>query len=156
MQTVETDTLLFFSGHERAFSIFRTFEQLLYDSFPMVHKRVQKTQITYFNRHVFSCVSFARVCRKADMPKDAIVLTFGLPVPLDSPRIAAKTQIRPGRWTHHLVLNRPEEMDSEFMAWLRAAYAFSDSPGKSASSPRPPTPLSAPAGGADEGARHFV
>ena len=88
MRELDLDTLMFFEGHLDALDLYRSFEELLYDSFHNVNKRVQKTQITFFNRHVFACISFARVKRKAEMPKDYLVLTLGLPVPLDSERVA--------------------------------------------------------------------
>lgn len=126
MQEMDPDTLLFFDGHLQALGLYRVFEQLLYDVFPNIGKRVQKTQITFYNNHVFACVSFARVKRKAELPEGYMVVTLGLPAPLDSPRVAVSTEPRPGRWTHHIVVSRPEELDEELMSWLRAAYDFAD------------------------------
>lgn len=104
--------------------LYQAFEELLFDSFPVVNKRVQKTQITFSNRHVFACVSFARVKRKAELPMRFIVITLGLPAPLDSERVAVKTEPYPGRWTHHIVVNKPEELDEELLSWVREAYDF--------------------------------
>ena len=126
MQEYDLDTLMFFDGHPEALGLYEAFERLLYDTFPDVNKRVQKTQITFFNRHVFACVSFARVKRKADLPEGYIVLTLGLPEPLDSPRVAVKTEPYPGRWTHHFVVSREEELDEELLSWVRQAYDFAD------------------------------
>ncbi len=126
MQEYDLDTLMFFDGHQEALSLYEAFEYLLYDTFSNVNKRVQKTQITFFNRHVFACVSFARVKRKADLPEGYIVLTLGLPEPLDSPRVAVKTEPYPGRWTHHFVVSREEELDEELLSWVRQAYDFAD------------------------------
>ena len=126
MEALDRDILLFFSGHERALATYRALEEVLYRTFPLVNKRVQKTQITFFQRHVFACVSFARVKRKAEQPEGSLVLTLGLPGPLDSDRVAVKTEPYPGRWTHHFILRRPEELDSELLSWLRTAYAFAE------------------------------
>ena len=98
----------------------------LFARFPEARKRVQKTQITYDHRHVFACVSFARVKRKAELPGTWLTLTLGLPYPLDSARVAGKTEVYPGRWTTHLVLGSQEELDEELMGWLDEAYAFSE------------------------------
>ncbi len=122
----DADTLMFFDAHRDALALYRELETLLYDLFPLVNKRVQKTQITYFNRHVFACVSFARVKRKAELPEGWLVLTLGLPAPLDSSRAAVKTEARPGRWTHHFVLSKREELDEELLGWIREAYDFAD------------------------------
>ena len=89
--------------------------------------RVQKTQITFSNRHVFACVSFLKVRKAAQRPPVYIVITFGLARKLDSPRIAAAVEAYPGRWTHHVLISRREEIDEELMAWVKEAYAFSAS-----------------------------
>lgn len=122
----DLDTLMFFDGHQKALDTDRSFEELLYDTFPSVHKRVQKTQITFTNRHVFACVSFARVKRKAELPDGYLVITLGLPAPLRSDRVAVKTEPYPGRWTHHIVISRPGELDEELVSWIRDAYTFAD------------------------------
>ena len=120
------DTLLFFEGHQDALDLFETFEEYLYNMFPVIRKRVQKTQISYSNRYIFACVSFARVKRKAELPNGYLVLTIGLSAPLNSNRIAQKSEPYPGRWTHHIVISRPEELDEELLAWIWEAYNFAD------------------------------
>ncbi len=122
----ELDILLFFEGHKEALPLYGSLEKRLYGAFPLVNRRVQKTQITFTNRHVFACVSFAGVKRKAELPKGYLVLTLGLPAPLESDRVAVKTEPYPGRWTHHIVVSRPEELDDELMSWIIEAYAFAD------------------------------
>ncbi len=126
MREPDGDTLLFFNERPDALELYRRLEELLYGAFPEVNKRVQKTQITFYNRRVFACVSFARVKRKAELPEGWMTLTLGLPAPLASPRAAAKSEPYPGRWTHHFVVSRPEELDEEMMAWVREAYAFAE------------------------------
>jgi hypothetical protein len=124
MREIDADTLMFFDRHTAALPLYRAFEAMLFDSFPAVNKRVQKTQITFSNRHVFACVSFARVKRKAELPAGYMVLTLGLPAPLASGRVAVKTEPYPGRWTHHIVVSKPEELDEELLSWVREAYDF--------------------------------
>lgn len=124
---MDISTLMFFDGHAEALELYRCFETILYKSFPMVNKRVQKTQITFTNRHVFVCVSFARVKKKALLPPGYMVITIGLPGPLDSARVAVKSEPYPNRWTHHIVVSKAEELDEELMSWIREAYDFADS-----------------------------
>lgn len=90
---------------------------------------MQKTQITFYNSHVFACVSFARVKRKAELTEGWLTLTLGLPYPLESERVAVKTEVYPGRWTTHFVIGSKEELDGELLEWLEQAYAFSESKG---------------------------
>ena len=127
MRAPDDDTLLFFAGHEDALALYLSLEDILRRSFPRVNKRVQKTQITFCNSHVFACVSFARVKRKAELPEAWLTLTLKLPEPLDSPRVAVKCEPYPGRWTHHFVLSRAEELDSKMMDWIGASYDFAES-----------------------------
>ncbi len=126
MRKLDADTLMFFDQHMDVLPLYQEFEEFLFDSFPMVNKRVQKTQITFSNRHVFACVSFARVKRKDELPIGYMVITLGLPAPLDSERVAAKTEAYPGRWTHHIVVSTPEELDEELLSWIITAYTFAD------------------------------
>ena len=123
---LDMDTLLFFGGHQSALPLYQAFESILYASFPNVNKRVQKTQITFYNRHVFACVSFARVKRKAELKEGFMVITLGLPGPLESARVAVKTEAYPGRWTTHIPVSSPEELDEELLSWVREAYAFAN------------------------------
>ena len=93
-------------------------------AFPDMQHRVQKTQITFFQRHAFAYVSFAKVKRKAKRPQAYIVLTLLLPVPYHSERVAIKIELCPGRWMYHILLSRREEIDEEVMQWIREACGF--------------------------------
>ena len=126
MWETDGETLLFFSGHPAALPLYMGLEEKLFELFPQAQKRVQKTQITFYHRHVFACVSFDRVLRKRDQPEGSLVLTMGLPSPLKSPRAAVQTEPYPGRWTCHLVLQGQGELDEELLGWLREAYDFSE------------------------------
>ena len=91
---------------------------------PDVELRYSKTQITFRTQNGFAFISLP-IRRKKDWPKECIILTFGLETPVDHPRIAVKTEAAPNRWTHHVLLSRPGQVDETVMEWLRAAYAFS-------------------------------
>ena len=126
MRKLDLDTLLFFDGHQDALELYRSFEELIYDTFPCVNKRVQKTQITFTNRHVFACVSFQKVKRKAELPVPYLVITLGLPYPLGSNRVAVKCEPYPGRWTTHIVVGSADELDDELFEWIGQSYTFAE------------------------------
>ena len=126
MRETDTDTLLFFNTHSTALPLFLALEEKLLDRFPEAQKRVQKTQITYYHRHVFACISFARVKRKAELTEAWFTLTLGLPFPLDSERVAVKTEVYPGRWTTHFLISTAEEIDAELLDWMQQAYDFAE------------------------------
>lgn len=124
MDYIEPDTLLFFKEHPAALPVYEAFAGKLAGALPDSNVRVQKTQITFSNRHVYACVSFLRVKKKAELPDSFFVLTLGLPYALESERVAVKTQPYPGRWTTHFVISRLSDLDEELFAWVRQAYAF--------------------------------
>ena len=122
---MDGDRLRFFDGHMEAFPLYEAFEGRVMDEIADVRIKVQKSQLSFYNRHLFACVSFARVRKKKDCPKAYIVVTFGLGHKVESPRIDVATEPYPGRWTHHVLIGGPEEVDDELMAWVREAAEFS-------------------------------
>ena len=123
---IEPEILLLFDGHQAALPLFQAFEAKLYSLHPDTKKRVQKTQITYYSKYVFACVSFLRVKRKADMPAPYITLTLSLPYPLDSDRVAVKCEPYPNRWTTHIPVGSLLELDEELFSWVSEAHTFSN------------------------------
>lgn len=126
MDFVKQDAMMFFNMHAAAFPLYEAFETELLEKFPQTSIRVQKTQITFSNRHVYACVSFQRVRKKAELPDPYIVITLGLPYPLESNRVAAKTEPYPNRWTTHIVVGTADEIDDELFSWVQQAYDFSE------------------------------
>lgn len=125
MEAFRQDALLFFAQNAAAYPLYRKFESEVCKRFPQASIRVQKSQITFSNRHVFACVSLARVKKKSELPDPYIVITLGMPMPIESSRIAVKTEPYPGRWTHHIIVATPQELDDELYGWLEEAYDFS-------------------------------
>ena len=119
-------TLQFFESHPDAAPLYEAFETRVTDLIPDVKIKVQKTQISFYNRHMFACVSFARVRKKKDCPDSYIVVTFGLDHRAVSPRIDIATEPYPNRWTHHVLISELSEIDDELMAWVEEAACFSD------------------------------
>ena len=121
---VNAETLLFFKN-EADLSLYLPFEQSVLSQIEGVRIRVQKTQITFANKRNFAAVSYLPVRKAAARPPSYIVITFGLSRRIDSPRIAAAVEPYPCRWTHHVLIASPAEIDGELMAWVREAAAFS-------------------------------
>ena len=126
MGFTEQDVYMFFENHAAAFPLYEIYEKKLYERFPQTTIRVQKSQITFSNRHVYACVSFLRVRKKAELPDPYLVITLGLSYPLESSRVAVKTEPYPGRWTTHIVVSTPGEIDDELFTWIQQAYDFAD------------------------------
>ena len=123
---MDEQILQFFDRYPDAIPLYEKFEKCVEDLVPEVRIKVQKTQISFYNRHMFACVSFARVRKKRDCPDCYIVVTFGLKHRAESPRIDIATEPYPNRWTHHVLISEPDEIDDELMGWIREAADFSD------------------------------
>lgn len=121
-----SDVLFFFDGKPRELELYETLFCRLEEAFPDASVKVQKSQISFYGRHLFAAASLpAR--RKKDWPEHSILVTFGLAYQKQSPRIAVAAEPYPNRWTHHVVVGREEEVDGELLAWLQEAYSFSQS-----------------------------
>ena len=124
MDTTMQDTLFFFDRHQAVYPLYACFQEKLLARFPESRIKVQKSQISYYNRHLYACVSFLMVTKKAELPEDYFVLTLGLSAPLESDRVAVKTEPYPGRWTTHFVISSPADLDEELFDWIEQAYNF--------------------------------
>lgn len=62
--TMDADVLLFFDKQRAALPMYEAFEQVLFERLPDTRMKVQKTQISFYNKHQFCCVSFLRVRKK--------------------------------------------------------------------------------------------
>lgn len=123
---IKQDTMMFFDGHQEVFPIYEPFENMLFHLYPQTKMKVQKTQITFSNRHVFACVSFMRPKKKSELPVSYFVLTLGLSYPLESERVAVKTEPYPGRWTTHIVISDRSDLNQELWDWIKQAYEFAE------------------------------
>lgn len=65
-------TLQFFDAHPGALPLYEAFKTCVTDLVPDVRIKVQKTQISFYNRHLFACVSFARIRKKKNCPDNYI------------------------------------------------------------------------------------
>lgn len=122
---MDEKALLFFQQDMEALPLYERLESLILDRIPDVQIKVQKSQISFYNRHMFACVSFAKVRKAKERPDHYIVVTFGLDHRLDSPRIDVATEPYPNRWTHHVLISSSGEIDDELMGWIQEASVFS-------------------------------
>lgn len=95
---------------------------------------VGKTQISWGNPLKFAFLSLPR--RAA--PPGSLILTFGWDRRVDHPRILQAVEPYPGRWTHHVLLAGPEEVDGMLSAWLAAAYRVALEKRRGKGQPLPP------------------
>ena len=118
---MEPEEYLFFAGRPQELALYELFRRQLLAEVGQVQIKVQKTQITFAGRYGFAFVSHPR--RKKDR---GILVSFGLGRHEDSARIWQSVEPYPGRWTHHILVSSPEEMDKELMGWMKEAEWFAN------------------------------
>lgn len=123
---MDAATLLFFEQQPAALPLYEAFADAVIRQYPDMKVKVQKSQISFSNRYMFACVSFARVKKKKELPDPYLVVTLGMSYPLESSRVAVKTEPYPGRWTTHIVLGDEKEVDGELLKWVAEAYDFAN------------------------------
>ncbi len=116
------DELQFFAGHGAALPIYTELRSRVFARWPDVEVRVARTQITFKARYGFAFVSTRRMGRRC--PEVFIIVSFGLGREVRSERIFAASEPYPNRWTHHVIVASPDEVDGELMGWLAEAHDF--------------------------------
>jgi hypothetical protein len=109
--------------------LYEELERRIMTAYPDVTVAVKATQVSFYNTHAFAWASPPFRRRKGG-PEVFLTVTFGLGHRLAHPRIRVATEPYPNRWTHHVIVQRPEEIDSELMGWIEQSYRFSLSKGK--------------------------
>ena len=92
------EVLAFLGGAPGPISLFEAWEEAVLACGESTMK-VSKTQISWGNPLQFAVLS-------------------------QHPRILQAVEPYPGRWTHHLLLTAPEDVDGLLAAWLAEAYRF--------------------------------
>ena len=112
---------LFFAGRPEEQTLYEIFRSRLMTEVGEAHIKASKTQITFSGKYGFAFVSHPR--RKKDQ---GILVSFGLLHRQESDRIQYASEPYPNRWTHHMLVQTPEEVDDELMGWIQEAYWFAN------------------------------
>lgn len=117
---MDSDILFLWEGRPLALALYAQLEGRLLERYPGMQIRTTKTQVSFSNRYIFALASPPK--RKKE---DHLVVSFGLGYEKRSPRIFCAAEAARNRWTHHVAVRTPEELDAELFGWLDEAYAFS-------------------------------
>lgn len=121
---IHPDILMMFDKLPAALPIYEVAEAKILAAFPETRVKVRKTQVSFYNKYLFAAL-WPPLRKIKGRPGVYIVLTFGLGYQLEHPRIVESVEPYPNRWTHHVLIEKPEEMDDQVMGWLQKAYDFS-------------------------------
>lgn len=120
------DELLFFDKMPAMLPVYARLREQLAAAYPDLGIRVGKSQISFRNRYGFAAASLPWR-RVKGWPAAYLLVTFGLARRLDDPRIAQAVEPYPNRWTHHVLVQTPEEVDETLLRWIDEAYWFAQS-----------------------------
>lgn len=120
------DEWMFWNQWTQLLPLYEAFKDNLLAAYPDTKIKVSKSQISFYNRHMFAMVS-PPIRRRKDWPKEFIMVSFGLPYQIDSSRIAMSVEAYPNRWTHHVIVETVDAIDKTLLAWIDEAYSFSES-----------------------------
>ena len=95
--------------------------------------KVSKTQISWGNPLQFAVLSQPR--RAAQRRTGALLATLGLGRRVEHPRILQAVEPYPGRFTHHVLVEREEELDEELFSFLAMAWEFGENKGRGSKAP---------------------
>jgi hypothetical protein len=110
----------YFDGYEASRGIFNALRAAI-DALPSTTLSVTKSQIAFRRRRAFAWAWVpAKVLRGEHAP---LVLTLGLRHRDPSTRWKEIVEPAPGRFTHHMELRSPEDIDAEVRARLQEAWA---------------------------------
>ena len=117
------DELLFFDSMPQMLPIYQALCHGLEQRGLAFTAKVGRTQISLRNRYVFAAVSLP--WRKVKgWPEEYLLVSLGLSYHKESPRVAVATEPYPNRWTHHILLTSPGQVDAELLDWTEEAYRF--------------------------------
>ncbi|WP_228539499.1 DUF5655 domain-containing protein [Nocardia sp. XZ_19_385] len=108
----------YLDGHPDALPIYRKLCTLL-DSLGPYDVRVSKSQIAFRRNRGFAYLWLPGQHLKN--PDAEVALSFVLDHKESSQRFKEIAHPTPNRWTHHLEIHHPDDLDEEVRTWLRAA-----------------------------------
>ncbi|MGN0747040.1 MAG: DUF5655 domain-containing protein [Aristaeellaceae bacterium] len=109
------DAVLFFDRAPELLPLYGALEEAVLARCPDARVLVMKSQIAFTVAHRFAFAS---------LRGRRMIVTFGLPYRMESPRIWQAVEPCPGRWTHHVILRSREEIDGTLLGWIEEAWRF--------------------------------
>lgn len=125
---VTCEATRFFAGYPQQLDSFKAIAQLI-DRIGPATIEVKKSQISWGTKYKFAWVwlplRFSAEPTKHARPIGSLVLTFALDRLVKHDRIVETANPQTNRWTHHIIISSPGDVDGPVEEWLREAYDFS-------------------------------
>jgi hypothetical protein len=110
----------FFADRPESFRLFEIVRTYI-ESLGPVTVEAMKSQISFGSKTKFAWVWLPQIWIKKRSEK-GITLTFDVGRHIVDARIEEAVEPRPGRWTHHVIIEREADLDESVRGWLREAY----------------------------------
>jgi hypothetical protein len=121
----------FFAGKSNQLVLFLAIEEMM-RGIGEVKVEVMKSQISFGTNYKFAWVwlpmKFGAKPHGHVRPIGSLVISFGLDRCIKHERIVAAVNPYPNRWTHHVIIENPDQLDDILLEWLKEAYNFSARP----------------------------
>lgn len=85
--------------------------------------KVTKTQVAFASRRQFAWV-WLPMEWDTHRPPNCIVLSFALGQQLTHPQIVQAVEPYPGRWMHHVIIQRESDLNDDVRHWLADAFTL--------------------------------
>lgn len=118
------DILMLFDKAPGTLPLYMELEKRLTEAYPDVRILVKNTQVSFYNTHAFAW-AWPPFRKRKGWPDKYMLVTFGLDHQLVHPRIAESVEPYPHRWTHHVIVQRKDEIDEQLLGWIDESYQFS-------------------------------
>jgi hypothetical protein len=109
-----------FEGRPESLKLFNVVRSYI-ESLGPVKVEAAKTQVSFGAKMKFAWVWLPQTWTKK-RPEDSITLTFDMGHRIAHDRIVEAVEPRPGRWTHHVIIEKASDLDDDVRAWLRESY----------------------------------
>ncbi|HBP25980.1 MAG TPA: hypothetical protein DD618_03410 [Acholeplasmatales bacterium] len=114
----------FLKNDPKLTTLYEQLESKILERMENVKVILQKSQIAFRSSKSFAFV-WLPIRPMKNRLESYLILSFGLDYLLSNPRVIEAVGVRPKRWTHHIIIQKPAEIDEEILNWLDQAFRFS-------------------------------
>lgn len=113
----------FFNENPEYLEIFQTIRSYI-ESLGKVNIKTTKTQISFGTRRQFAWI-WLPPFKVKNRPEKYFVLGFCAEKRIEHKKIVGPVEPYPGRWTHHVIIEKGSDLDETVFNWLSEAYEYS-------------------------------
>jgi len=125
MSTPEQAVKAFFHDRPLELNLYSVFAAAVRERLPQTITRFRRSQITFAGRRGFAAV-WIPPFKVRGRPEHYIVVSFAADRRIDHRRIVSVAEPYPHRWTHHVLVSCPEDVDDLLLDWVEQAFRLTN------------------------------